>query len=105
MYHGSDVSDPACPDLLYSHDGKTWSEWTKAATRTIKLKPGKTVYFQAGKNGNDGTWFNSKATYSCFDFKGRIVFSGNIMSLLTQSYKKDMSDFEVKESMKQLLGY
>lgn len=65
------------PNMLYSRDGITWTEWDYSA---ISIATGDTLFMR----GTNTLGFSSSNTvYSKFNMTGSVAVSGNIMSLIT----------------------
>ena len=65
------------PNMLYSRDGITWTEWDYSA---ISIATGDTLFMK----GTNPLGFSSSGTvYSKFNMTGSVAVSGNIMALIT----------------------
>ncbi|MEE1259514.1 MAG: leucine-rich repeat protein [Paludibacteraceae bacterium] len=66
------------PNIQYSSDGESWSDWNEKTTITLK-NTGDKVYVRG--DNSKGFSFNAKK-YTHFGMKGNISSSGSVMSLI-----------------------
>lgn len=96
------IGSPSLVTLEYHLKGGKWMAYTIG--QNIQLADGETVSFRAGQSGNQ-TLCRSLDDYYQFAMTGKIKASGNIMSLLDYSMKKDyVQDYAFSKLFKDCAG-
>lgn len=85
MSHNGTNASTTKPNLQYSRDGETWTNWNYS---TLMVNAGDKLYFK----GINNTISSSNVNYSNFALTGTFKANGNIMSLLYgDDYKEKVS--------------
>lgn len=81
MSHAGTNSTTTIPQLKYSRNGETWTNWN---FESLTLNAGDKLYFKGNNPSGIG---RASANYSYFVSTGQVIISGNILSIINEDYK------------------